>query len=117
MRNIPNRRLGERKKLRLPATVVNGSGTVTKVVVVDMSSSGARLELPFDAEIEWVHKLNFDLKHPEETCELVWRDHANAGVRFLRADELEESPRKRHFAVPAKTPLAELKAKVSFKRR
>lgn len=95
----------------MKATVINRNGLRTEVVVVDLSPSGAKLELPFAAQIDREHRLFFERQIPEKHCELVWRDGYNAGVRFLRDGEEEDLRHPRHHAIEVhKTPLAELRA-------
>ena len=112
MGHIRKRRLGVRENVHLRATVTNRSGSRTEVVVVNMSASGARLELPFAAEIDPKHLLVFEDDVPERHCELVWRDGYEAGVRFLLAGEEGDLHHHRYRMSDAanKTPLTALRA-------
>jgi hypothetical protein len=52
-------------------------------VVLDISASGARIDVPSNAAVPVTFKLVIDLEGTERLCQMVWRRENSMGVRFI----------------------------------
>ena len=81
MKNWIEKRHHRRNDLRLEATAVLSDGLVRQnVLVVNLSRSGAMLELAESIDLPEVFTLLF--KHSLEPCRVVWRHAQFAGLEF-----------------------------------
>lgn len=127
-----SRRLGYRIETRMDAEIINQNGKLAKVVIVDISQFGARLEIPYAAELCSTpllrissipyHYYALDLKSVVPgnlfsglKVELVWRNHYNAGVAFQCENSIYK-PKTCSYSVPgSRIPLDQLKSLVKLK--
>lgn len=86
------RRLGERVPTRTPADVIDANDHMTRVMIVDLSRSGARLEIPFDCVLPARFLLRFGREGHARPAELVWRKGYDAAARFIEADAEPSRP-------------------------
>lgn len=81
MKTWIEKRLHRRDPLRITGTAVMADGLVrADVLVVNLSRSGAMVELSESTELAEVFTLLFN--HSLEPCRVVWRQAQFAGVRF-----------------------------------
>jgi len=86
--NEKGRRLGERIHARAPGKIVDDANCLTDVTVLDLSSSGARIEIPYAASLPRAFRLRVARDGSERLAEPVWRSGTEAGVRFLCDNDL-----------------------------
>jgi hypothetical protein len=116
MSNGPmGRRLGKRVAGRTRARIVDLNGCVTDVYVLDLSTSGARIETPLDASIARCFTLKIAGRETE--AEIVWRRGRELGARFVVADEA--AGKARPLVAPAikKVSLDQLRGLARASRR
>ncbi len=79
-----NRRSEPRRRLARSATISAHDGpSPVPCVVLDISASGARLDVHHAAAIPQRFRLLIDLEGTERTCEVVWRRENSVGVKFI----------------------------------
>ena len=79
-----NRRVEPRKRIARSATISQaGAPAPVPCIVLDISSSGARLDVHETAEVPRLFRLMMDLEGVERTCHVVWRTGNSLGVRFV----------------------------------
>ncbi len=103
------RRLGQRSKAKLPAQVIDPPGCRQGVMIIDISGSGARLELSWGASLPSRFTLRIKKENRDLLVDLVWRDSFYAGVRFVRADERIETRAPRRDECSKRLSPAELR--------
>lgn len=64
------------------ARLTTGSGTSYSCIIRDLSTGGAMLRVPADAEIEGRVKIFADILGCERTASVKWRDETSIGVEF-----------------------------------
>ena len=78
-----NRRGEPRRKVARTATIMDqGSPSPVPCVILDVSGSGARLDVHASATVPQRFKLLIDVDGSERLCEVVWRRQNAVGVRF-----------------------------------
>ena len=81
MTSLIEKRRHKRETIRIAATAVTQDGILRQdVLVVNLSRSGAMVELAESIELNGPFTLLFNNKM--EPCRLVWREAQFAGVRF-----------------------------------
>ncbi len=80
-------RQSPRKTVNSPAWVNAGSGTPTcDCLLVDISDTGARLELRTPAEMPETFNLLLSANGAvQRRCQIVWRSNSQIGVQFCSA--------------------------------
>ncbi len=84
------RRLDNRKKSQITASVFGQNGMVSDIKLIDISLTGARLDIPSEIDIAKNFKMLLGRCKIERYAELVWRTANQAGVRFLSDEEIEQ---------------------------
>ena len=80
---LGNRRSEPRRKVARTATILEQAApTPIPCVVLDVSASGARLDVDASATLPQHFKLLIDVDGSERQCEVVWRKENAVGVRF-----------------------------------
>ncbi len=80
---LGNRRGEPRRKVARTATILEQAApTPIPCVVLDVSASGARLDVDASAHLPQNFKLLIDIDGSERQCEVVWRNDNAVGVRF-----------------------------------
>ena len=79
---IPNRRQDRRRNVRIASIVVSVARAAIPCVILDISSSGARLHVHDPAEIPDVFRLIQTTTQEEHECSAVWRAGNEMGVKF-----------------------------------
>ena len=116
MANGPiGRRLGERVAGRTRARIVDENGCITDVYVLDLSTSGARIETPLDASI--AKQFTLRIAGRETGAEIVWRRGRDLGARFIMADEGAEKVKPQVAPAIKKVSLDELRGLARTTRR
>lgn len=95
MNNWTEKRQHEREPVHLSGTAVTDDGLLRQeITVINVSRSGAMVEVPGSAELADGFTLLF--KHSIEPCRVVWRDARFVGVQFERpaADNLNAAAPK-----------------------
>ena len=78
-----NRRGETRRKVARTATITDEAApSPVPCVILDVSSSGARLDVHAAATVPQRFKLLIDVDGSERLCEVVWRRENSIGVRF-----------------------------------
>lgn len=78
-----NRRLEPRRRVARTATIADQAAlTPVPCVILDVSNSGARLDVPASATVPHRFKLMIDADASERICDVVWRRGNAIGVRF-----------------------------------
>ena len=103
------RRHEAREKTHISASVDSENGMVADLKLVDISSTGARLDIPSEVSLARQFKLTLGRTKIERYVELIWRTSTEAGVRFLSDEEIDEFLKARPGASIRKTPLADLR--------
>ncbi len=85
-----DRRLGNRKKTDLTASIIGQNGVVAEVRLIDISPTGVRVNIPPDVAVSKHFKLLLGRVKIEKIAEIVWRNNTQAGVRFLTEDEIDK---------------------------
>lgn len=81
-----NRRGATRSRVARTATILEqATPTPVPCVVLDISESGARLDVDASATVPQHFKLLIDVDGSERRCEVVWRKENAVGVRFCDA--------------------------------
>ncbi len=83
------RRLGDRTRNICPARLFDVKGFSFDVTIMDMSSSGARIELPIGVHIPRVFHVQIINSEFDRSAEVAWRRLNMVGIRFV--DEAEAS--------------------------
>jgi len=103
--------------VRLPAKIVHDDGHLTDVVIVNISATGAALELPYAASLSRRLSIMIPSKGQEFDAELVRRNGYDAAVRFISPDEVSDTHRTRVAAVSPKVSLNDLRSMVRLKTK
>ena len=78
-----NRRSEPRRRIARTATITDQTApSPIPCVILDVSASGARLDVHASATVPQRFKLLIDVDGSERLCEVVWRRHNAVGVRF-----------------------------------
>lgn len=83
MKRDVQRRLSERARYAARGRIVDDELCVTDCKIIDLSDSGARLELPYASRIKSHFTLYVPSKEIERRVEVVWRSGYQVGVHFL----------------------------------
>jgi hypothetical protein len=78
-----DRRLPERIDCNARARIVDEESCITECKLLDLSVSGARLELPYASRVKGRFMLVVPSKGIERHVEVVWRNGYQVGVHFL----------------------------------
>ncbi len=82
-----NRRTEPRRRVARTATIADQAAlTPVPCVILDVSNSGARLDVPATARIPQRFKLMIDSDGSERICDVVWRRDNSIGVKFADLD-------------------------------
>ncbi len=92
MTTTPERRCGDRVNTCIVARILDQTGRKIQVLVVDLSISGARLEVRSSASLPKRFRLVFAQDGREFDAELVWRADGHAGVHFIDSDARPAPP-------------------------
>jgi hypothetical protein len=84
---MKERRLEQRRSARIPAKAINPIGMALEVLVVDISTSGARLEVMSGAPLASHFSLYINHLNEIKQAELVWRGRWHARIRFVQPGE------------------------------
>ena len=86
------RRRAARQDMRWEALILNSDGSVVdRCVMVNISDTGARLILPSVENVPDCFELVLSRKgEVRRRCEVTWRREKSIGVRFVRAEPVEE---------------------------
>jgi hypothetical protein len=103
------RRNETREKTQINASVVSENGMVADLKLVDISSTGARLDIPSEVSLARTFKLTLGRTKIEKYAELIWRTSTEAGLRFLSDEETEEFLKTKPGTRIRKTPLSDLR--------
>ena len=108
VQEFAKRRLGERTAGRIRGRIIDDSGCVTDIYVLDHSISGIRIETPLEASIS--RRFNVKFGDHEHLAEIVWRKGRDLGARYVTAMDEEAFVRPAPVSTPAKRiSLAELR--------
>ncbi len=80
--NDVNRRQDRRRSVRIASIVLANATEPIPCVVLDISSSGARLHVHDPGEVPDQFRLIMENNNEEFACETVWRQGNEMGVRF-----------------------------------
>ena len=103
------RRLGERVYTRKTGQIIDESGCVTEVSVLDVSLTGARIETSFGAVLPARFQLRIGRDGVGVEAELVWRDKTEAGIRFVTESVETAKPQAVTTPVVRRMSVAELR--------
>ncbi len=79
-----NRRMELRRRVARTATIADQAAlTPVPCVILDVSNSGARLDVPATATVPQRFKLMIDSDGSERICDVVWRRENAIGIRFV----------------------------------
>ena len=84
------RRLGDRVATKIAADIFSGTGLIGKGEIRDISTSGARLEIPWGMELPPRFHLRYGRDQKVASVELVWRKGFDMAVRFIQDLPLPE---------------------------
>lgn len=90
--NEANRRQDRRRSVRIASIVLAGAAEPIPCVVLDISSSGARLHVHDPNEVPDTFRLIMASTNDEYACETVWRQGNEMGVRFANAGQASSAP-------------------------
>jgi hypothetical protein len=82
---MPERRRYPRIRIQKDAKIVIGTFSVLDCVVRDLSSTGARIEIPDAAGLPEAVDVTFDGGRTFRPCRLRWRSPNETGVEFFEA--------------------------------
>jgi hypothetical protein len=80
---MQERRKHQRLRLLKSAKLVLGKASVLDCVVRDLTTVGARIEIPNTIDLPDVFKMTFDGGRSTRPCRLVWRTFSATGLKFL----------------------------------
>jgi hypothetical protein len=109
MKNDTGRRLGDRTPKNMRADMIDAAGCITEVQILDISATGARIELAWGDAVPQRFGLRFGKDHQEHRAELIWRESRYAGVRFIPDDEAQAGQAAKPAAVNKPISLSELR--------
>ena len=101
MKQPVGRRLGDRVPTKIAADIFGDAGIIGKGEIRDISSSGARLEIPWGTELPPRFHLRYGRDQKVAAVELVWRKGFDMAVRFVQDLPLAE-------VVPAARPVPQV---------
>lgn len=79
-----NRRMEPRRRVARTATIADQAAlSPVPCVILDVSNSGARLDVPAQATVPQRFKLMIDCDGSERICDVIWRRENAIGVRFV----------------------------------
>ena len=67
--------------------IIDAGGNLTDAKIIDLSSTGARIEVGWKIRLPNRFKLKIVRDKQEFFAEIVWRKGYEAGLRFVAADE------------------------------
>ena len=79
----PERRRAERMPVCVPATIVLSRQKSLSCQTIDISASGAKLDLPRDRMLPSEFDLDIPARKLRRRARLVWRNEEMLGVQFL----------------------------------
>ena len=79
----PERRRAERMPVCVPATIVLSRQKSLSCQTIDISASGAKLDLPRDRMLPSEFDLEIPARNLRRRARLVWRNEEMLGVQFL----------------------------------
>ena len=109
------RRLGDRKSVKLGACLVDTNGAVTDVTILDLSRTGARLATPWGCKLLAALTLRSEGTILDQQVELIWRKDREAGVRFVSAEDGEQKSVIARTAPISRTSLSDLRKMANLK--
>ena len=72
-----------RRTVRAAELIVTGSGSAITCVMVDISTTGARIHLPSDVPLPATLRLKVEAMSLDTTCAVRWRRDDEAGLEFI----------------------------------
>lgn len=110
MHTARDRRLGQRKTMRVHCRIhTTPESPGVEAVVVDLSATGARIELSWEVALPDRFRLQVEPSDEIRNVELVRRERKYARVRFMRHDESFERHEILAVAPAKRVSLAELR--------
>ncbi len=97
-----DRRLGKREATRVDGRMVFPDGKIVPVVMIDSSTSGARLEVDPSVSVPHRFVLKLDEDGQEIVSEFIWRKDAHVGIHFLEVQSVR--PGANSTPAPAVAP-------------
>jgi hypothetical protein len=79
---VQERRKHQRLRVFKSVKLVFGNASVLDCVVRDLTTVGARLEIPNTIDLPQVFEMTFDGGRSIRSCRLVWRTSSGTGVEF-----------------------------------
>ena len=93
--NDSERRLGERNPIFLRAQLIDDRAQALKIWIIDLSTSGVRLQVPTNADISKTFVLEFVYDGARKVdCEIAWRRGVEMGARFITSETEYRRPEK-----------------------